>query len=199
MGLLPKSLPTATTPKNSESSWTLDIEPYYPLNSGGKSVGQNSRKFPDAMRKQLIAKIHVAKKQLKLDDDSYRGLILGATDDKADSCKDCTEYHLEQVMTAMVNQGFKPVVTTSKVKLSPVTRDKADPTQVDKIRAQWIDMHQQGIIRDRSDTAIQRFAKRLTKVDRLDWLDTKQCQTVLAALKNMQKKHDDNSATTETL
>lgn len=162
-------------------------------------MGQNSRKFPDAMRKQLIAKIHVAKKQLKLDDDSYRGLILGATDDKADSCKDCTEYHLEQVMTAMVNQGFKPVVTTSKVKLSPVTRDKADPTQVDKIRAQWIDMHQQGIIRDRSDTAIQRFAKRLTKVDRLDWLDTKQCQTVLAALKNMQKKHDDNSATTETL
>jgi phage gp16-like protein len=160
-------------------------------------VVQNSRKFPDAMRNKLIAKIHVAKKQLKLADDDYRGLILGSTDGEADSCKDCNEYQLEQVLAALTRQGFTPVIDASKVKLSPKTKDKADPTQVDAIRALWIDLANKGVIRNRSDDAIQRFAKRLTQVDRLEWLDTKQCQTVLAALNNMKKQAENKEENTE--
>jgi phage gp16-like protein len=166
---------------------------------------KNSRNFPAAMRNKLIAKIHVAKKQLGLDDDQYRSIIQGATNGEADSCKDCNEAQLERIMTQMTEWGFKPVVTAPaegskpKVKLSPVTRGKPDPTQVDKIRAVWIDLANKGIIRNRSDDAIQSFAKRLTRVDRLEWLTTKQCQTVLAALKAMEQKAAKNdSVTTET-
>jgi phage gp16-like protein len=168
-------------------------------------IVKNSRNFPAAMRNKLIAKIHVAKKQLGLDDDQYRGIILGATDGKADSCKNCNEAQLEQIMKQMTEWGFKPVVTAPtegekpKVKLSPVTRGKPDPTQVDKIRAVWIDLANKGIIRNRSDDAIQSFAKRLTRVDRLEWLTTKQCQTVLVALKAMEQKAEVNdSVITET-
>jgi phage gp16-like protein len=161
----------------------------------------NSRRFPAAMRNKLIAKIHVAKKQLGLDDDQYRGVIQGVTGGESDSCSNCSEVQLEQIMSRMTEWGFKPAITAPaegekpKVKLSPVTRGKPDPTQVDKIRAVWIDLANKGIIRNRSDDAIQSFAKRLTKIDRLEWLTTKQCQTVLAALKAMGQK---DSAITET-
>lgn len=153
-----------------------------------------SRAYPDAMRKRIIAKIHVAKKQLGLDDDEYRGLIAGATNGKYESCKDCNESELEEILKLMERRGFTPIVKTSsespKVKLSPRTRDKpkGDHEQIDKIRAMWIDLANQGIIRNRSDDACQTFARRLTKVDRLEWLNTKQCSTVLAALNAMAKK-----------
>jgi phage gp16-like protein len=169
------------------------------------SAVKNSRNFPAAMRNKLIAKIHVAKKQLGLNEDEYRGIIQGVTNGESESCKDCNEAQLEQIMSRMTEWGFKPVVTAPaegskpKVKLSPVTRGKPDPTQVDKIRAVWIDLANKGIIRNRSDDAIQSFAKRLTHVDRLEWLTTKQCQTVLAALKAMEQKATKNdSVTTET-
>jgi phage gp16-like protein len=153
-----------------------------------------SRAYPDAMRKRIIAKIHVAKKQLSLDDDEYRGLIAGATNGKAESCKDCDESELEQILQLMERRGFTPVIKAPsekpKVRLSPRTRDKpkGDHEQIDKIRAMWIDLANQGIIRNRSDDACQAFAKRLTKVDRLEWLNTKQCSTVLAALNAMAKQ-----------
>jgi phage gp16-like protein len=146
------------------------------------------------MRNKLIAKIHVAKNQLGLDDDQYRAIILGATNDKADSCKDCDEAQLEQVMKQMTEWGFKPAITPPtegdkpKKKLSPVTRGNPDPTQIDKIRAVWIDLANKGIVRNRYEDALQKFTRRLTKVDRVEWLTTKQCQTVLAALKAMEQK-----------
>lgn len=170
-------------------------------------VVKNSRNFPAAMRNKLIAKIHVAKKQLGLDEDEYRGIIQGATNGESDSCKGCNEAQLEQVMSRMTEWGFKPIVSASpaegdkkpKIKLSPATRGKPDPTQIDKIRAMWIDLANKGIIRNRSDDAIQSFAKRLTRVDRLEWLSTKQCQTVLAALKAMEQKAVNNdNVITET-
>jgi phage gp16-like protein len=153
-----------------------------------------SRTYPNAMRNRIIAKIHVAKKQLDLGEDEYRGLIAGATNGKAESCKDCNKSELEQILQLMERRGFTPIVKTPaekpKVKLSPRTRDKAegDHEQIDKIRAMWIDLANKGIVRNRSEDAVQAFAKRLTKVDRLEWLNPKQCSTVLAALNAMAKQ-----------
>jgi phage gp16-like protein len=149
-----------------------------------------SNAYPAAMRNRIIAKIHVAKKQLSLCDDEYRAIIAGASDGLADSCKDCTEYQLDTILRLLEVRGFKPVVKASKIKLSPTTKDKIDKDQVDKIRALWIDLANQGVVRNRSDDAISKFAKRLTKVDRLEWLTVAQCQTVIAALNAMSKKDD---------
>lgn len=135
---------------------------------------------PKPNRNAILAKIHIAKQQLKIDDDDYRALIANLTEGKT-SCKDCTERELGIIMDALTGLGFKPA--KPKVKLSPPVSDK--PTQADKIRAMWIDLYQKGIVKNRGDDALQKFTKRLTKVDRVEWLDHPQAVAVITALTKM--------------
>jgi phage gp16-like protein len=152
---------------------------------------------PLESRKSQLAKIHIAKKHLKLDDEEYRAVLLETTQ-KA-SCKDMTDQELGQVLGALKRMGFKPqklkqdpgpqpeaeFVDHRPVKLSPPSRDKAEKSRVDKIRALWIDGHGKGIIKQRGEEALTRFAKRLTGVDRLEWLSQKQQSAVIQALVKM--------------
>lgn len=131
-------------------------------------------------RNAILGKIHIAKKQLSMPDDDYRALIANITQGKT-SCKDCTPTELGAIVEALIGLGFKPA--KPKVKLSPPASDT--PTQSDKIRAMWIDLDRRGIVKNRGDDALQKFVKRLTKVDRVEWLDHSQVVTVVAALSKM--------------
>jgi hypothetical protein len=50
------------------------------------------------------------------------------------------------------------------------------------------------VVRDRSDTALQRYVKRMTGIDRLQWCDDEQtnriCQNLVEWCKRTQVKHD---------
>jgi phage gp16-like protein len=135
-------------------------------------------------RKAILGKIHIAKKQLSIDDGDYRSMIANLTGGKT-SCKDCTPNELGIIMEALIGLGFKPAPPKikSKVKLSPPSN--ADPTQADKIRAMWIDLYGKGIVRNNGDDALQKFVKRLTKVDRVEWLNHAQSVAVITALTKM--------------
>jgi Protein of unknown function (DUF1018) len=133
-----------------------------------------------ASRKAIIGKIHIAKKQLGIDDDNYRAMIANLTEGET-SCKDCSHKELGIIMDALVGLGFKP--TKPKTKLSP--KASKIPTQADKIRAMWIDLYQSGVVRNRGDDALQHFVKRLTGVDRVEWLNHPQAVAVIAALTKM--------------
>ncbi len=134
----------------------------------------------DPNRNAILGKIHIAKKQLNIDDDDYRALIGNLTQGKT-SCKDCTPQELGTIMDALIGLGFKP--SQPKVKLSP--KSSETPTQADKIRAMWIDLHSRGKVRNRGDDALQKFVKRLTGVDRVEWLEHTQAVTVITALSKM--------------
>lgn len=152
---------------------------------------------PLESRKSQLAKIHIAKKQLKLDDEEYRG-ILQETIQKA-SCKDATDAELGLVLGALKRMGFKAQKLTQDpgpqseaefvdhrpVKLSPSSRGKTEKSRIDKIRALWIDGHGKGIIKQRGEDALAAFAKRLTGVDRLEWLKPNQRNAVIQALTKM--------------
>lgn len=56
-------------------------------------------------RQKLIAAIHVAKKQLGLDDDTYRDMLQHVTGQR--SAKDLTIDQLSQVMKHLEQSGFK--------------------------------------------------------------------------------------------
>ncbi|MDP8171527.1 regulatory protein GemA [Pasteurella skyensis] len=56
-------------------------------------------------RKQLIQKIHIAKSQLKLDDDAYRSLLRNATNKT--SCTQMSDKELMIVLQRMQQNGFK--------------------------------------------------------------------------------------------
>jgi phage gp16-like protein len=137
--------------------------------------------YPQAMRHKLIAKIHIAKTQLGMIDEEYRDLLKSLTDGK-ESCRDCDELQLDSIMQAMIRLGFK---TKVKPQNSPQTRDKTDHDQIDKIRALWIDMGRRGIVRTPTEPALRRYCKRITKVDRVEWMSIDQCSAVIAGLNVM--------------
>lgn len=62
-----------------------------------------------AKRKQLMAQIHIAKKDLSLDDESYRSILLRVTG--KDSCSKMKTAELVDVIKEMKRLGFKPKST----------------------------------------------------------------------------------------
>lgn len=141
-------------------------------------------------RSPLIKLIHVAKRQLALDDDVYRLLLEAETG--SDSCSKMSIKQLEKVLAAMESKGFKRQTkarkTPFKKRLSP--KAKGERAEVDKIRAIWIVMSKQGFVRDGSETALDAYVRRITHrnkgigVDHVAWCDVHQAYTVLESLKS---------------
>lgn len=55
-------------------------------------------------RQKMLSKIHIGKKQLGLDDDVYRDLLVQATGKR--SCKDMTDNELAAVLNLLQQKGF---------------------------------------------------------------------------------------------
>lgn len=63
-------------------------------------------KTTEQKMKGIIAKIHVAKTQLALDDDNYRAILQRVAGQ--DSCKKCNLLQLQKIMAEMERLGFEP-------------------------------------------------------------------------------------------
>jgi phage gp16-like protein len=140
----------------------------------------------ESRRKGLLAKIHIAKSQLGLNDDEYRDFLESLTNLR--SCADMSISQMEAVIQSMFRLGFKPKSVNPAH--SPPTSHKADPSQTDKIRAMWIDLGKRGIVRTPTEPALRKFIKRITKVDSIEWLSIDESSAVIAALGEMGKKND---------
>lgn len=68
------------------------------------------------LRKKLLAQIHIAKKDMGLDDDTYRDLIKQATGHR--SAGDCTQAQLYDILSVMNEKGgdIKPARRYKKAK-----------------------------------------------------------------------------------
>lgn len=128
-------------------------------------------------RRGLLAKIHIAKKDMGLDDGAYRDLLQRITGEV--SAADCTDAQLEAVVAEFKAKGWKP----KPRKKSPASSHKKGPDQIDKIRALWIEMHKAGIVRDGTEQGLNRYVKKRTGVDNVGWLNGQQCYGVLEGLK----------------
>jgi phage gp16-like protein len=136
----------------------------------------------DQIRSQLIKLIHIGKRQLELDDDDYRALLTGSVGKS--SCSDMNVHQLDQVLSRMKLMGFKPRSTKNK---SPKSSQKKYNTQVDKIRALWIDMHKSGIVEDGGEAALNLWIMRITSkrnggagVSKVQWLEAESTLATVA-------------------
>lgn len=134
-----------------------------------------------ADRQRLIRLIHVAKRDLQLDDDIYRAILqrVGGKD----SSSDLTVPELEKVLEHMKRSGFK---VRSKAKhLAPAksSRPLAQDAESKKIRALWLFMHQIGVVKNPSEEALASYVKRITGVDALQWINGDQAETLIESLK----------------
>jgi phage gp16-like protein len=126
----------------------------------------------DTVRNGLIAKIHVAKKQLVIDEEAYRALLQSEV--KKDSLKAMSVWELEKIVERMTKLGFR---------VQKSSDNRTHDRQSKKIRALWLDLAKSGLVKDPNESALCAFVKRRTGVDALQWLSTEQAAKVIEVLK----------------
>lgn len=121
-------------------------------------------------RRAMIAKIKIAQKQLDMEDDAYRALLVRVTG--KDSCAKMSERELETVLSEMRAKGFVPV--SAKHGQKPAARESAKAL-MGKIEALLADggLHW---------NYAHAMAKRMFKVDRVQWLSDEHLHKLAAAL-----------------
>lgn len=107
-----------------------------------------------------IAAIHVAKKELGLDDETYRAMLVQVTG-KGSSAK-MTEPERQRVLEHFRSRGFKGPSTGARKPL--------EGRYAAKLQALWIAGHNLGLVRDRDDRALIAFVKRQTGLDHVRFL-----------------------------
>lgn len=123
------------------------------------------------MRRDLLAMLHIAKKELALDDETYRDALEQATGHR--SARDLSERQLGQAIDAMKARGFRPK------RKAP----RSDDPHVRKIWALWRQLGDDGYLRTPDRPALRAFVKRMTGVENPDWLTQAQANRVIEALK----------------
>jgi phage gp16-like protein len=125
-----------------------------------------------------LAAIHVAKKQLGLDDDTYRAKLSNITGKT--STKDMSEDERQRVLTVFRNEGFAPAGAQRRQN----GRQKLSGKFAKKLQALWIAGWNLGIIRDRDDAALVAFVKGRTGLDHVRFLhDAGDARRAIEALK----------------
>ncbi len=104
-----------------------------------------------------IAAIHVARKQLDLDDDVYRAKLVAITGKS--STKDMTEAERLQVLDAFRKVGFQPA--SGRV----AGRRQLTGRYAKKLQALWIAGWNLGLVKERDDKAMLAFVKHQTGLD----------------------------------
>lgn len=142
----------------------------------------------DPRRLQLIKLIHVARRELNMEDADYRAMLasMPALGGKTSSA-DLGLRGLELVLDALVSRGFK---VRPKAPGNTNNRRLASDPQSRLVRHLWLKLHGLGKVRDSSESALNHYVERLTKVADLHWLSNKQITTVIESLKSWIDRED---------
>ena len=143
-------------------------------------------------RKSLIKLIHVAKRDLKMDNDNYALLLMSAAESKPGrmdgkkTTKEMNVDELERVMKALRAKGFKVRHTTPHDKggKGGVSRPLDTSPKASKIRAQWLELHELGFIKNPDETALAQWVKAQTGLDALQFCNDEQLSCMIERLKN---------------
>lgn len=131
-------------------------------------------------RRSMIAKVHVAKAQLRMTADDYRQLVLRVTGH--DSSAKCDQAQLAALIAEMKRLGFSDQVRSRGPR-------PADHPSARKARAMWISLGLLGAIHDPSDRALETFARRQVGCDRLQWANQGLVYKLVEALKAIAERH----------
>lgn len=137
-----------------------------------------SRKQVSASRRAMIAKVHLARKELGIAEEDYRAILQQLTG--RSSCSAMSDAQLDTVIEDMKRRGWKQG--------APTARRVADSPMAKKARALWLGLHQLGVVRNGSEQALEAFARRQLGCDRMQWADQGQAYRLIEALKAMAQR-----------
>lgn len=130
----------------------------------------------DAQRRGLYAKISIARKDLGVEEDSYRDLLAARYGHR--SATKLSLGDLEDLIDYFKDQGWKPV---SKAPARAGSRKMARTGEARKARAVWISLYHLGVVKDPSEAALAAFVERQSGVQALEWV--KNWHPIIEALK----------------
>ena len=119
-----------------------------------------------------LAKIHIAKSQLGLDDETYRALLARVAGVR--SAKDLSPRQIVAVIAEFERLGWKPKTArkTSRTKPNPAAERKKLVSKIEAFLAEA----------NRPWEYADGMALRMFKVERIEWCDFDQLRKVIAAL-----------------
>lgn len=154
----------------------------------------------------MLAKVHIAKKELGLSDDNYRAIMRRVTG-KASSGV-CSDIELHQLLSEFKRLGWKPKTSSAARASSPKSGNrfsgeedaqnifkKSGKPHVRKVFALWSDLARSGALTDGSRTALQAFVQRQTGIASPEWLTAPQANQVTEGLKAMLARHKERAGT----
>lgn len=156
------------------------------------SAAAKNKKSVSPRRRSMLAKVHIAKKDLGLSDDEYRGIINAKFG--VQSSSKLSDKRLVELLESFKGMGF-----TAK-KSGPVKQPAKSPQpskekerQIRKLKALWISLYRLGVTYDRSDDGLTAFARRVsggaeTGIRSINWLDQYAAANVIEALKKMAER-----------
>lgn len=147
---------------------------------GRRGVPRPLRPAGDATRGRLIAKVHVAKKELRMVDDDYVEVLLRVAG--VASAKDATNEQLIAVLKEFERLGFA-------AKSQNKGPRPADHPAARKARALWISLSYLGAVENPAEQALEAFARRQLKVEKLQWANQALCYRLIEALKAIAERH----------
>ena len=113
-----------------------------------------------AGRNGMIAKVHIAKKDLGLDDDTYRALLANITG--KDSCSKMSMPDLEKLIKSLVNDyGWKVKIKNPKTGIERPFKPKADERSQRFIFRLWVMLAQYNVVNDKSREACNSWMRRV--------------------------------------
>jgi phage gp16-like protein len=134
-----------------------------------------------------IKLIHVARRDLGIDNDAWRDLLRQKF--RVESSKELGFFDLCKLVEHLKKCGFKVRHKTTGGARRPTSRPlagaaQAKPGEAAKIRALWIFLHTDlGLVKDPSEKALVAYVKRITGCDALQWLDGQESYRVIETLK----------------
>ncbi len=139
-----------------------------------------------ADRQGLIRLIHVAKRDLQLDDDTYRAILQRVAGKESSSDLNVSE--LEKVLEHMKRSGFKvrskgKAPRTAKQAKAKPSRPLAQDAESRKVRALWLFLHQLDVVKNPSEEALAAYVKRIAGVDALQWINGEQAERLIETMK----------------
>lgn len=133
-----------------------------------------------AQRARLIRLIHVARRDLHMEDDAYRAIVADKAGGKTSSA-DCSVVELDKILAHLKAAGFK--VRKPKA-VKPVEQRRLDTSgEASKVRALWLLLHELGAVRNPSEAALAGYVRRMAGIDDLHWADGNAILTLIESLK----------------
>jgi len=142
-------------------------------------MNRAQEKSADLRRNAMLAAIHAKKKQLGQSDEDYRATNLAITGHAS-----AGDMNVDQLGLVLDNYRKKGVPSSRTA--DPNERPGARQERM--LWAIWKDLARLGAIDEASEKGLRAFVKKMTGIERLEWLDAANANKVIEGLKGWRRR-----------